>query len=112
MLGEPAKSIKWRCIMWIFDSYFKGCVTMWGRERGLTKARAAYPLSFYLHLKDPPEHREMIEALESLFKAEECSFRTIFGTFQGHRIYPNHQAPVSLRPDQDLQSTGQNERTL
>jgi DNA polymerase elongation subunit (family B) len=29
----------------------------------------------------------MIEALESRFRAEECSFRTIFGTFQGHRIY-------------------------
>jgi DNA polymerase, archaea type len=40
-----------------------------------------------MHLKDPPAHREMIEALESRFKAEECSFRTIFGTFQGNRIY-------------------------
>jgi DNA polymerase, archaea type len=68
--------------MWIFDSYFKGCVELWGRERGLTKVTAAYPPSFYMHLKDPPAHREMIEALESRFKAEECSFRTIFGTFQ------------------------------
>jgi DNA polymerase, archaea type len=73
--------------MWIFDSYYKGCVEMWGRERGLTKTSAAYPLSFYMHLKDPPAHREMIEALESRFMAEECSFKTIFGTFQGHRIY-------------------------
>ncbi|MHB8117992.1 MAG: hypothetical protein ACYDHX_04590 [Methanothrix sp.] len=48
--------------MWIFDSYYKGCVELWGRERGLTKACAAYPPSFYMHLKDPPAHREMIEA--------------------------------------------------
>ena len=61
--------------MWIFDSYYKGCVELWGRERGLTKASAAYPPSFYMHLKDPPAHREMIEALESRFKAEECSFK-------------------------------------
>jgi hypothetical protein len=26
---------------------------MLGRERGLTKASAAYPPSFYMHLKDP-----------------------------------------------------------
>jgi len=73
--------------MWIFDSYFMGCVELWSRERALARARAAYPPSFYMHLKDPPAHREMIEALECRFKAEECSFRTIFGTFQGHRIY-------------------------
>ena len=39
--------------MWIFDSYDKGCVELWGRERGLTRASAAYPPSFYLLLKDP-----------------------------------------------------------
>ena len=27
--------------MWIFDSYYKGCVELWGRERGLTKVSAA-----------------------------------------------------------------------
>jgi DNA polymerase I len=44
-----------------------------------------------MHLKDPPAHQEMIEALESRFKAEECSFRTIFGAFQGHRIYASRK---------------------
>ena len=82
--------------MWIFDSYYKGCVELWGRERGLTKASAAYPPSFYMHLKDPPAHREMIEALESRFKTEECSFRTIFGTFQGHRIYASRKVAEKI----------------
>jgi DNA polymerase I len=85
-----------RCDMWIFDSYYKGCVELWGRERGLTKACAAYPPSFYMHLKDPPAYREMIEALESRFKAEECSFRTIFGTFQGHRIYAGRKVAEKI----------------
>jgi DNA polymerase I len=82
--------------MWIFDSYYKGCVELWSREKGLTKVSAAYSPSFYVHLNDPPAHREMIEALESRFKAEECSFRTIFGTFQGHRIFANRKVAEKI----------------
>jgi DNA polymerase I len=48
--------------MWIFDSYFKGCVELRSRERGLERISAAYPPSFYMHLKDPHAHWEMIEA--------------------------------------------------
>jgi DNA polymerase I len=73
--------------MWIFDSYYKGCVELWGKEHGLSRASVAYPPSFYLHLKDPHSHREMLEALESRFRAEECSFRTIFGSFEGYRVH-------------------------
>src|SRR5512137_675046 len=82
--------------MWIFDSYYKGCVELWGRDRELTKASVAYPPSFYMHLKDPPAHREMIEALDSRFKAEECSFRTIFGIFQGHKIYASRKVAEKI----------------
>jgi DNA polymerase, archaea type len=49
-----------------------------------------------MHLKDPPAHREMIDALESRFKAEECSFRIIFGTFQGHRIYAGRKVAEKI----------------
>ncbi|HEX7444774.1 MAG TPA: type B DNA-directed DNA polymerase, partial [Methanothrix sp.] len=72
--------------MWIFDSYYKGSVELWGRENGLIKASAISSPSFYMHLKDPHAHREMIEGLEGLYRVEECSFRTIFGAFQGYRI--------------------------
>lgn len=82
--------------MWIFDSYYKGCVELWGRERGLRQASLAYPPSFYMHLKDPAAHRDMIEALESRFRTEECSFRTIFGTLQGHRIYANRKVAEKI----------------
>jgi DNA polymerase I len=74
--------------MWIFDSYYKGCVELWGREHGpLSRARIAYPPSFYLHLEDLARYREMLEALESRFRAEECSFMTFFGRFEGYRVY-------------------------
>ena len=46
------------------------------------------PSALVLHApQEPSHHREMIEALESRFKAEGCSFRTIFGTFRGHKMY-------------------------
>lgn len=77
--------------MWIFDSYSKGCVELWGRERGLTKVSAAYPPSFYMHLDDPTGHMEMIEGLESRYKVEECSFRTIYGSLQGYRIFASRK---------------------
>ncbi len=82
--------------MWIFDSYYKGSVELWGRENGLTRTSASYPPSFYMRLKDPPAHREMIEALESLYRAEECSFRTIFGTFPGYRIFAGRKVAEKI----------------
>ncbi len=82
--------------MWIFDTYYKGCVELWGRKMGLRKASAVYPQSFYMHLPDPPAHREMIEALESRFQVEECSFKTIFGTYQGHRIYAGRKVAEKI----------------
>ncbi len=84
------------CIVWIFDSYYKGFVELWGRERGLTRASVSYPPSFYMHLKDPPAHHEMIEALESRYKTEECSFRTIFGTLQGFRIFAGRKVAEKI----------------
>jgi DNA polymerase I len=71
--------------------WFLGCVELWSRERGLERISAAYPPSFYMHLKDPQAHWEMIQALETRFRVEECSFNSIFGTFKGHRIYANRK---------------------
>ncbi len=82
--------------MWIFDSYYRGCVELWGREHGLARSSIAYPTSFYMHIHDPYCHREMIEALESRFKTEECSFKTIFGTLNGHRIYASRKVAEKI----------------
>jgi hypothetical protein len=38
----------------------------------------------------------MVEALESRFKVEECSFNSIFGTFEGHRIYASWKVALPL----------------
>lgn len=44
-----------------------------------------------MHLKDPHANWEMIQALEGRFRVEECSFNTIFGAFEGHRIYASRK---------------------
>ena len=82
--------------MWIFDSYSKGTVDLWGREKGLTKVSVAYPPSFYMHLDDPEAHVDMIEGLESRYKVEECSFRTIFGSLEGYRVFANRKVAENI----------------
>jgi DNA polymerase I len=82
--------------MWIFDSYYKGRVELWSRERRLNRDSIHYPPSFYLHLKDPHAHCEMIEGLASRYKVEGCSFKTIFGPFEGYRIYASRKVAEKI----------------
>ncbi len=55
-----------------------------GKEEGPLQRASLIPL-FYLYLKDP-RPCDMIEALESRYQAQECSFETIFGPLDGHKI--------------------------
>lgn len=82
--------------MWIFDSYYKGAVHLWARERGLVRTAAVQPPSFYLHLPDPAAHRGMIEALESLYRLEEASFCTIYGRQEGYLIYADRSVAEKI----------------
>ncbi|MCJ7445985.1 MAG: type B DNA-directed DNA polymerase [Methanotrichaceae archaeon] len=75
--------------MWIFDSYYRGCVELWGKKHGLTTASVAYPQSFYLHFNDPHCHWELIEGLQSRHSVNECRFRTIYGELDGYKVYAN-----------------------
>ena len=84
--------------MWIFDSYCKGCLETWGRERSLTKASAAYPPSFYMHPRDTAGHSEMIEA-----GGEPLQGRGM--QLQNHLLHlpgpPDLRWPQSRREDRD-----------
>jgi DNA polymerase, archaea type len=77
--------------IWIFNSYYKGCVELWSRDGRVTRRAEEYPQSFYLYLKDPHAHWEMVEALASRFKVEEISFRTIYGIREGYKIYADRK---------------------
>lgn len=82
--------------MWIFDSYYKGSVELWGRKSGPIKVSVSFPHSFYLHLRDPPAHREMLAALEGLYRVEECNFKTIFGPLEGYRIFAGRKVAEKI----------------
>ena len=82
--------------MWIFDSYYKGTVELWGRENGPIKVSLPFPNSFYMHLRDPPAYREMLAALESLYRVEECDFKTIFGPLEGYRIFAGRKVAEKI----------------
>ena len=82
--------------MWIFDSYYKGTVELWGRENGPIKVSLPFPNSFYMHLRDPPAYREMLAALEGLYRVEECDFKTIFGPLEGYRIFAGRKVAEKI----------------
>ncbi len=71
----------------IIDTGYRVGVEIWEWSAGTTR-RTTVPFapSFLLHLPDPALHRELLEALESEYGAEECTFRTIFGECDGYRV--------------------------
>jgi DNA polymerase I len=73
--------------MWILDSVSRGGVDLWYRDGTVKKVHHGYDPPFYLHLPDPHPHHGMIEALESGYRAEECTFTTIFGDRAGYKVF-------------------------
>ena len=45
-----------------------------------------YSPPFFMHLPDPPAHRELVEALEEGYGAKECRFRNVYGELDGYSI--------------------------
>lgn len=82
--------------MWIFDTYYKGGVHLWARDRGLVRTVAIHPQSFYFHLLDPPAYEGMIEAIDSLYRLEEVRFCTIYGQEEGYLIYADRSVAEKI----------------
>ena len=92
--------------MWILDSAFRGGgVDLWHKDGTVQKCHHEYDPPFYLHLKDPDLHHEMIEALEERYRAEPCTFTTIFGTCKGYRVFAGR--PVAEAIEQQTQFAAQ-----
>jgi DNA polymerase I len=49
-----------------------------------------------MHLKGPHAHWDMIEGLKSRYMVDECSFKTIFGEFEGNRICANRKVAEKI----------------
>jgi DNA polymerase I len=73
--------------MWIFDSCARRDVELWTKDDRVRLHRTPSEPWFYLHLPDPHQHWEMIEALETHCRVDECTFTTIYGPCEGYRIH-------------------------
>jgi len=77
-------------------------VELWARDRRVVSQSEQYPQSFYLYLKDAHAHLDMIAGLESRFKVEETSFRTIYGVLDGYKIYASRKVAERVEKQTDL----------
>lgn len=92
--------------MWIIDSAIRsGGVDLWYRDGTVQKCHHEYDPPFYLHMKDPDQHHGMIEALEEHYRAEPCTFTTIFGEREGYAVYAGR--PVAEAIEQQTQFAAQ-----
>ena len=92
--------------MWILDSAFRnGGVDLWHKDGSVQKIHHAYDPPFYLHLPDPDLHHGMLEALEEHYRAEPCTFTTIFGKHEGYAVFAGR--PVAEAIEQQTQFAAQ-----
>jgi len=91
--------------MWILDSVYRGGVDLWYKDGTIQKIRHEYTPPFFLYLPDPHPHHGMIAALESEYRAEECTFRTIFGDRAGYKVFAGR--PVAEAIEQQTQYEAQ-----
>lgn len=73
--------------MWILDSSGRNGVDLWYRDGSVKCRHHDYDPPFYLYLPDPPAFHEMIDALGDQYRAEACTFRTLFGDLDGFSVY-------------------------
>ncbi len=92
--------------MWILDSAFRGGgMDLWHKDGTVQRIHHEYDPPFYLHLPDPDLHHGMIEALEEQYRAEPCTFTTIFGEHEGYAVFAGR--PVAEAIEQQTQFAAQ-----
>ncbi|MCX6694228.1 MAG: type B DNA-directed DNA polymerase [Methanomicrobiales archaeon] len=85
--------------MWILDACpRRGGVEVWGRDRcgTLVNETLPYQPSFLLHLQNPHDHWEMVDAISALHQVEECRFRTLYGEREGYRIHADRDTALAV----------------
>jgi DNA polymerase I len=73
--------------VWILDSAWRNGVDLWYRDGSVKCRHHDYDPPFYLYLPDPHRYHEMIDALGEYYRAEACTFRTLFGDLNGFSVY-------------------------
>ncbi len=89
--------------MWVLDTAYREGVDLWCRDGSgtVTRKHHVYDPPFYLYLADTATHHEMIDVLEEQFRAEPCTFRTLFGELEGFSVHAGRK--VAERIEQQTQ---------
>jgi len=82
--------------VWILDSGYRDGTDLWYKDGTVTRVHRDYDPPFYLHLPDPHAHYEMIGALEDQYRAEACTFATIFGELDGYAVYAGREVAEAI----------------
>ena len=82
--------------MWILDSAWRNGVDLWYRDGSMKYRHYDYDPPFYLYLPDPPAYHEMIDALDEQYRAEACTFRTLFGDLDGFSIHAGRDVAEAI----------------
>ena len=83
-------------IVWILDTAYHTGVEIWGRNGTVTRECHEYDPPFYLHLPDPHSHHELISVLEEEYRAEPCTFRTLFGELEGFGVHADRSVAEAI----------------
>jgi DNA polymerase, archaea type len=73
--------------VWIFDSAWRNGVDLWYCDGSVRCRHHDYDPPFYLYLPDPAAYHEMIDTLGEYYRAEACTFRTLFGGINGFSVH-------------------------
>ena len=82
--------------MWIVDSVSRGGIDLWCKEGSVRVTHHEYDPPFYLYLPDPDAYHEMTTALEEEFRAEPCTFQTIFGEHEGYKVFAGRDVAEAI----------------
>ena len=69
---------------------------LWHKDGFVQKIHHEYDPPFYLHLPDPDLYHELLEALEEHYRAEPCTFTTIFGECEGYAVFAGRQVAEAI----------------
>ncbi|MFA4876106.1 MAG: type B DNA-directed DNA polymerase [Methanoregula sp.] len=82
--------------MWILDSVPRDGIDLWCKEGTARMIHHEYDPPFYLYLPDPDAHYGMLAALEEQFRAEPCTFLTLFGEHDGYRVFAGREVAEAI----------------
>jgi len=84
--------------MWILDCLpSKKGVSLWIKKgKRVERREFRFKNSFFVHFPDRGLHSELLRTLESRYRVEECTFKTIYGELDGYKVYAGKEVAEKI----------------